>query len=333
MKKTMVALIIVCGMMLTACSSGGESIITTTAPTETTTAADTTEDNAPRTTENTEEETEPAPSLAEDGSETDTEYTTAASDNTVPKENYPEDLYGPGMDIISAEEISDISYYGEREEGWDYARCDGIVYLAEPTGISFNIAENSELYDSENHLFIGAPEKSNAEFKKYRTGDSVCGLTVKSAQTSFSVYTESSHPERYFSSGEVFFEGSLEMTGYLVILTDDEYAVGFEGDIIFFPDNESQILPILNYNNISEEDGVYSSYPSTCRTSGGFTYQSEYTFGSCGNISEYDSAMFAAVEHNTPTRVKVTVDEISMRSAVEWFADMDMRIEEMEILG
>lgn len=347
MKKTMIALIIVCGMLLTACSGGEENIITTTAPTETTTS-DTTEGNTPTTTENTEEEEstseeeestseEDEPSAEEEsGSEdtADTENTEETTDDfwkEVAKEDYPDDLYGPGMDKIAADEITEISTYSDY--AWTNAKCDGFVYLAEPTGVSFNIDENAELYDNENFTFIGAPEISEAEYKRYYVGDSICGLTVKSASAEFYVHSYYSHPEGYFFLGAATFDGSLEMTGYLVILTDDEYAVGGVGDIIFIPDNESQILPVLNYNRCSEENGVYSNCISHITIAGGFTYQSEYPFGCCGNISEYDSALFAAVEHNTPTRVKVTVDDISMSSAVEWFANLNMRITDLEVLG
>lgn len=339
MKKTMIALIIVCGMLLTACSNGGDDIITTTAPQETTST--TAQGNAPTTTENTEEEEstseEDEPSAEEEsGSEdtADTENTEEATDDfwkKVAKEDYPDDLYGPGRDKIAVDEITEVSTYGDY--AWTSAKCEGFVYLAEPTGVSFNIDQNAELYDNENFTFIGAPEVSAAEYKKYYVGDSICGLTLKSGLTNF---TNNSHPsetgEGYFFSGEAFFDGSLEMTGYLVILTDDEYAVGGVGDIIFIPDNESQILPVLNYNRFSEENGVYSNCISHITIAGGFTYQSEYPFGCCGNISEYDSALFAAVEHNTPTRVKVTVDEISMSSTIEWFANLNMRITDLEVL-
>lgn len=339
MKKRIITLTIACAMLLTACTTNGEEPVTTTAPQETTST--TAQDTAPTTTENTEEEEstsgeDETSADEESGSEdtVDTENTEEATDDfwkEVAKEDYPDDLYGPGMDKVSADEITEISTYGDYV--WTEAKCDGFVYLAEPTGVSFNIDENAELYDNENFTFIGAPEVSAAEYKKYYVGDSICGLTVKSALSNFSVHSNYSHPESYFFRGEVFFDGSLEMTGYLVILTDDEYAVGGVGDIIFIPDNESQILPVLNYNRLSEENGVYSSCISHCTIAGGFAYQSEYPFGCCGNISEYDSALFAAVEHNTPTRVKVTVDEISMSSTVEWFANLNMRITDLEVLG
>lgn len=336
MKKKLVIFAVACAVLLTACSDS-KPLDT---PQEST-AADTNQDTAANSEETGgEEETDPEatePTVAEEDTATEdttTEDTTETTEEiTLDRADYPDNLYGPNGDKISPDEITEISIHS-LEEGWTYAKCDGFTYLAEPTGISYNIAENADLYDSENNVFLGSPEESPAVFKRYSVGDSICGLTVKSAEARFSeLYGFGKiHRDGCFTGSEVTFEGSLELTGYLVILTEDEYAVGFVGDIIFIPDNESQILPIMNYTNVSEEKGVCSNRLKWCYNAGGFIFKSEYPFAECGNIGSYNSALFAAVEHNVPTRVKITVDEISMSSNIDWFSNLYMRIEDIDII-
>lgn len=322
MKKRIITLTIACAMLLTACSNSGDDIITTTAPQETTST--TAQDTAPATENTTESETSAEDENTEDTASEET------NDNTS-EESCPDNIYGPGMDKISVDDITNIEYYDG--DIWN-AHCEGFAYLAEPTGIGFNSIENEDLYNSAEHTFSGAPEASSAEFKRYNVGDSICGLTITYAGTDFSnrMFSEDIHPESCFTGCMVMFDGSITLTGYVVILIDEEYAVGGEGDVIFIPDNDSQILPILNYDYISKERGVYSSLPESCRTAGGVTCQSEYSFGMCGNISEYDSGMFAAIEPNTPTKVKITADNISMDSGIDWFARWGLTVTSLDII-
>lgn len=322
MKKRIITLTIACAMLLTACSNSGDDIITTTAPQETTST--TAQDTAPATENTTESETSAEDENTEDTASEET------NDNTS-EESCPDNIYGPGMDKISVDDITNIEYYDG--DIWN-AHCEGFAYLAEPTGIGFNSIENEDLYNSAEHTFSGAPEASSAEFKRYNAGDSICGLTITYAGTDFSnrMFSEDIHPESCFTGCMVMFDGSITLTGYVVILVDEEYAVGGEGDVIFIPDNDSQILPILNYDYISKERGVYSSLPESCRTAGGVTCQSEYSFGMCGNISEYDSGMFAAIEPNTPTKVKITADNISMDSGIDWFARWGLTVTSLDII-
>lgn len=324
MKKQLIALTLIFVLTLTACSKGEAVPDTETASAPSVSAEDTAELSAPES-DASDDETAQA-----DTENTENTYPTAAF-SAVPEEDYPDCLYGPGGDKISVDEITEVKYYDlNPAEKWDYAGCDGFTYLAEPTGISFNMDENPELLDSENFTFSGAPE-SSAEYKRYRVGDSICGLTVKEASVDFSTDMVYNHREGYFKGGTVSFDGSLELTGYLIVLADYEYDVGDAGDIVFILDNESQILPIMNYNAISEEKGVHSTLPDFCRSVAGFAYQSEYPFALCflENIEDYGLETF---EPNTPVRVKITARDISMYSRVEWLTGLTMTIKVLELL-
>lgn len=319
MKKQLVVLTLIFALTLTACSKSEAAPDTDTVSAPSVSTENTAESDAP------DAETEQA-----DTENTENTYPTAAFSD-VPVEDYPDCLYGPGGDKISVDEITEVEHYGMNPaEKWDYAGCDGFTYLAEPTGTSFNMDENSDLFDSVNFTFLGAPD-SAAEYKRYRVGDSICGLTVKEASANFSTDMRYNHREGYFKGGTVCFDGSLELTGYLIILVDYEYDVGGAGDIIFIPDNESQILPIMNYNAISEEKGVYSTLPDSCRSVAGFACQSEYPFALCfiENTEDYGPETF---EPNTPVRVKITARDISMYSRVEWSTGLTMTVKVLELL-
>lgn len=324
MKKQLIALTLICTLTLTACSKGEAESNTDAASDPSVSAESTAESSAP-------ESDAPDTETAQADTENTENISPVAAFSDVPAEDYPDCLYGPGGDKISVDEITEVKHYGMNPaEKWDYAGCDGFTYLAEPTGISFNMDENPELLDSENFTFSGAP-KSSAEYKRYRVGDSICGLTVKEASVSFSTDMLYKHREGYFKGGSVSFDGSLELTGYLVVLVDYEYDVGDAGDIVFIPDNESQILPIMNYNAISEEKGVYSTLPDFCRSVAGFVCQSEYPFALCfiENTEDYGPETF---EPNTPVRVKITARDISMYSRVEWSTGLTMTVKVLELL-
>lgn len=331
MKRQLILLALACAVALTACSKSeevndGQTASETQSVTENVTESATesvTESITESTTETTAAETEDT----ETGESTDS----ADKDNSVPKEDYPDYLYGPGMDKISVDEITEINNY-DVETKWHYAACDGFTYLAEPNGITYNSIDNADIYDGE-LAFSGVPEAPAAEYKRYKVGDTVCGLTVKEAESRF-LYNPNMQEgtEGYFQGGMAVFDGSAELSGYLVILADDEYAVGGNGDAIFIPDSDGQVLPVLNYDAYSAERGVYSTLPDRCYIAGGVAFQSEYSFIACGNVENYDNGLFDSIEWNTPTRVKLTIENITMSSNIEWFANMSATVTNLEIL-
>lgn len=332
MKKRLIILTLICAALFAACSESGNTEINTainTGSTQTTAPIISNSDE-------TKPETEPIITTFEGAApEESTEYTkgteNAETDPADGNKDHINLLYGPGMDKISPEDITEDVMYEDGSD-WGYVNCDGFAYIAEPTGVCFNTIENPDRFDSVNFKFDPAAP-SEAVYKRYKVGDSICGLTISEATTQFINQPICSHDEKYFGGCLVSFDGSTELTGYLIILTDDEYGVGGEGDIIFVPDSKSQTLPVMNYNRASDERGVYSDLTNHCISlTGGFACQSEYPFINCGNISNYGSTMFAAIKENTPTAVKITADNIYMSSRVDWLVRITMQIEDMDIL-
>lgn len=319
MKKQLILLTLACAMALTACSESEEVNDGQTASETQSVTESITESTAETTAAETED--------TETGESTDS----ADKDNSVPKEDYPDYLYGPGMDKISVDEITDISYGTGNK--WDYAACDGFTYLAEPNGITYNSIDNADIYNGD-LAFNGVPEVPESEYKRYKVGDTICGLTISEASVSFSYFLGAGQDDeqRYFQGGMAVFDGSAELTGHLVILGDYEYAVGGNGDAVLILDSDGQVLPVLNYDAYSPEKGVYSTYPNRCFIVGGVTFQSEYPFVFCGNVKDYDSELFEDIEWNTPTRVKITAENIMMNSFIDWFARVNVTVTDLEIL-
>lgn len=322
MKKRLITLTLICAALFTACSESGKTEINTNSSQTTAPVINDSVETKP--------ETQPIITTSE-GTAPEESTDNAETDPADGNKDYINLLYGPGMDKISAEDITEEVRYDDGSD-WSYVNCDGLVYLAEPTGVCLNSIENADRFDSVNLEFDTAAP-SEAKYKRYKVGDSICGLTISEASTQFINQPMCSHDEKYFGGGQVFFDGSAELTGYLIILTDDEYGVGGEGDIIFVPDSKSQTLPVMNYNMVSDERGVYSELTNhSISLTGGFACQSEYPFINCGNLSSYSSTMFSAIKENTPTAVKITADNISMSSRVDWLVRITMQIEDMDIL-
>lgn len=332
MKKHLIAIAVICALTLSACSNSApetETDSTASLPQTTSIAPKTTTAETEAETENAEE---PGDTELSENTEDPEGADGIESDNIVPKEDYPDYLYGPGQDKVSADEIIRAETYGICEK-WDFATCEGFAYLAEPTGISFNNMENPDLLDSTNFTFTGAP-KSTAEYKRYSVGDTICGLTLKEALMDFShdMGINKTNPEAYFRGGYAGFEGSVELSGYAVVLVDNEYGLGGEGDVIFMPDNESQILPVMNYNCFSEERGVYSDIAERCFSAGGLVYQGEYGFIVLGNVGDDEKGWFTGIEKNVPVKVRVKGEDVFVSASVDWMARVSLTVTDFEVL-
>ncbi len=247
------------------------------------------------------------------------------------KSKYPADLYGVIGDKIEVDEITEVHKYEGDSEEWRNAGCDGFVYLAEPTGINYNSIDNADSFNSEDNSFDGSPEESSAVYKRYKVGDEICGLTVKEASVYFTNTEDSEQFNgQYFKGGSVSFEGEKQLTGYLIILSEELYGIGGTGDIIFIPDNGSQTLPVLNYNESDAEKGIYSNVLSFSVTIGSFSYKNEYRAVSCGNIDSYESSWFLGEEHNKPIKVSVTLEDINISSSIDWITSYSAKIKDIK---
>lgn len=317
-KIQLLSLILASSLIITACTQNVNSPAqTSSAETSTSSSTDKKEETTEAiTTENTEETTEET-----------FEDTSLVTD----KSQFPLNVYGPEGDNISPDEMTEVRRYG-KELPWDYITCDGFTYISEPTGISYNSIENADIFNNADNSFTGGKTDSEAVYKRYNAGDEICGLTVDTAKSRFQNNTQYGElKERYFSGGEVTFKGEKELTGYLVILSEDLYAVGMEGDIVFIPDNESQTLPLINYNNMSEEKGAFSTQLNYANIIGDITFQNEYGFISLGNIKDYPDEMFMGAEHNKALKVRAVLGEIYMSSNIEWFVNINAVIKSLKL--
>lgn len=99
--------------------------------------------------------------------------------------------------------------------------CEGFQYFKEPGGTAYSTYENPEMFDGAQ--FKGdLPENKNA-WKRLNIGDEICGLTLKSATSTFSNYSKSDfdyYQTHYTCNVPDFsqlaeFDGSITLTGYL----------------------------------------------------------------------------------------------------------------------
>lgn len=303
MTTKILALLLVSAMLLTACNE------TANTPSATTTTA----------------ETEPTQITAETAA---AESETAAEENggefvddtiVTDKSKFPTDLYGLERDNIFPDDMTAVYCYGENP--WDNIECEGFTYMAEPTGISYNSIENADVFDETVPAFNGSEEKSAPAYKRYNVGDEICGLKIETAVSYFMNNGQNEGlKERYFNGGTASFSGKKELSGYLIILSEDLYAVGGVGDIVFIPDNDSQTLPLLNYDSKSKE-GVFSTVVGNTYTMGGISFKNEYGIITLGNMQNYPAEMFFGVEQNKALKAKVIIDQLTMSSSVEWFSN------------
>lgn len=193
-------------------------------------------------------------------------------------------------------------------DNWNYVICQGSVYLAEPLGISYNSALDTEHYDSGSRSFTDVPETVTHEYRRYNVGDVIGGLTLKECRTTFDSYLGNSVP-RYFGGGEAYFDGEITMSGVCCVVPETE-GYDYQGDIHFIPNYECQ-LPVMNYS--WNEDGT-----ETVLVGGddGVSWCSEYSQPiNLGSSSAYPKMDLSAIpDDGTYVPVRVTVNNLVMRN-------------------
>lgn len=150
-------------------------------------------------------------------------------------------------------------------EGEDFTVvCSGFAYGY--IGKSFNIIDDRHMFkdlgDRINFIFTGEPQYLSTDIVRLETGKKFGGLTVKSASSHFGraywnmdIKEFSDKPGIFLQDGSVEFDGELELSGYLSVLSFNEY-YNDGGDITFFPDNKSCAkIPIVGRRWNSELGG------------------------------------------------------------------------------
>ena len=353
MKRNLALTAILSALLLTACT-GGDSSYSSQSGENSQSKIDTeidSDENTPSESSDPESELskteEAAPETADSG---EPEYVTPPLD---PKDlegiDDLDNLYGPDGEKVDKYTITNINY-GYDDEGnqdktkWFNADCVGFAYYSEPQGFSYNSVDNADLLDKENWRF-NVEELPNHDYKRCAVGDIICGLKVSYVSSMFGtanadtnymisddtlVYgREFDFPEIFFLGSTINFEGSLDMTGYIFICPEDE---GYDarGDIFFTPDKESCVLPVVNFS-FDTEKGIFTRC-YTITHDGEFFFMSEYPSIYAGNIfrSELDFADYPTGE---PIKVKLTADNISMESNVDWITRTQFVITDIEKLG
>lgn len=247
----------------------------------------------------------------------------------------PFTLYGADNVQITFEDTTEIldqeggalSFWEVEDTKWYEINCDGFAYIGDPT-ISLNSIDDADRYDHETFLFDDLPEYVDTEYRRIYVGDKYGDLTVKSVSTTFSrigyedksgVLTE----EQIREEGMCFagmlrrctaeFDGTVTMTGYMRVCVN-EYGVE-EGEVLFVPDKDSLVLPLMNYHVDRDTDSINTAvwqWPVK-----DFTYATEYPTIRLGNINK-GVDISGVPSDGTSARVKVTAANISM------FCDMFM---------
>lgn len=227
------------------------------------------------------------------------------------------------------------------DTGWNEITCGGFAYLVEPT-ICLNSIDNADMYDSETLLFGGLPEYTDTEYKRYRVGDKYGELTFKSVETVFSrigyedkagvLTTEQIKAEGMCFGGmlrkcSAEFDGEITMTGYMRVNVN-EYGVE-EGEILFVPDKDSLLLPVMNFH-VDRDTDTFNTAVWQWNVKD-FSYATEYPTIRLGNINK-GADVSGIPADGTSARVSVTVTNISMFCDTHMSSFIDGEIVSFDVL-
>ncbi|MGN1341059.1 MAG: hypothetical protein ACI4WS_12265 [Oscillospiraceae bacterium] len=177
---------------------------------------------------------------------------------------------------------------------WQEYRFDGFAWLAEPRGFAV-VSTDGSIPDM--------PEFTPAGFKRYNTGDTICGLTITNAQT----LIETSDGSSFFNGCRVEFDGTVETTGYLYYVTETIF-LDEKGDLMFIPTAEGCTFPVLHYGVVASLSNTYETYFNEIRW--GNEYDRQFSLGQYTGYSGEDWSSLIPLD-GTPVKVKATVGNIS----------------------
>ncbi len=185
--------------------------------------------------------------------------------------------------------------------------CEGFAYAQLPNGKNYNSSFEPSMF--KNDLYFGEDLINENPINRIEVGDTICGLTVKSART---VFAQSNYPEKYFDKYfrrcEVEFSGEATLTGYVYVTSYSEFYPDASGDMTLHADKEGDVLPIINFSARGKNDRLYV-HPYTSQK---YLYNDSVMIA-LGKINEMDA------EHDFEygedyVRVKITIDNIKMQS-------------------
>ncbi len=242
---------------------------------------------------------------SEASSETSSEASVESSEPTESKSSEPDKtesntgflLGAPGGDEVRSTECTKITAEDDADGGavtasnWLQASVVGFTYMEEPNG----------------------------GYRRVSTGDEILGFTVGEAECTFAnCGQEKIGSEAYFSSGYAELVGSATLNGTIRAATEDGFSYS-AGDLLFLPDEDSRVLPVMNYS-YGSDCGVYTKvdengnmYPDIIVTAGSYVDTSEIP------------------TDGTPVHVLITLDKISMSSSVDVSSNIRAEIAAFEI--
>lgn len=299
MKKYFSIAVIIAALMLSACSGSSTSSVTDSQETSQTEQSSQVTQDEQNEQDGQNEQTEQTTQSSQESSDASSETVSESSDSeqSTPDGGTSFILYGPGGDVVSSDEFSRVDTLNDAQgvitaDNWRQASIYGFTYMAEP----------------------------GSEYKRVKTGDNILGFTVGETECTF---TNDETPERIgsegaFSSGYAELEGNVTLNGTIHAATEDGFSYS-AGDLLFVPDEDSRVLPVMNYS-YSSDAGVYTKvdesgnmYPDIIITAGSFV----------------DTSVIPT--DGTPVHVLITLEKISMSSSIDVSSNMRAEIVAFEI--
>lgn len=301
------AALITSASMLTACANG-----TASESASSQTSASTTEQTTASTTEQTTAST--------------TEQTSEQPESSAPAETdkLPIVVPAPGGYEVKPSDIATI--FGEdgqitpeqiTEDNWFSMECNTFCYAAEPTGFNLNSFEGTITEDTE------IAEYGDNTYKRVEVGDTICGFTVTSANSSLSQSVG-------FVGGQITLAESAELTGWARLApADDGYTM--KGDVEFIVDSDSMKLPVMNFK--TNESGELVTRLWKCMSDSA-VWANEYAQFILGNINnaDTDADLSMLYDDGTYTRVKVTLDNITLSCMIDFYSSVTAHIADIEAI-
>ena len=188
---------------------------------------------------------------------------------------------------------SGYTYYYGNEEFSSYV-FDGFAWLAEPRGFAV-VSLDGSLPDM--------PELAPAQFKRYKTGDTICGLMITKAET----IVETLYSDSFFNGCRVEFDGTAEITGYIYYVTESVFLED-EGDLMFAPTAEGCTLPVLYNATVNSFSNPRETFTNELRW--GNEYDRIFALGNSDGYTGEDWLSLIP-QDGTPVKVKATVNNIT----------------------
>lgn len=278
---------------------------------------------------------------------------TSSGEVSVPQNDDATFLAGLAGDTILKSEIttvftndgSDCAPADLTEDVFSAVLCSGFTYVAEPSKVSRNTIDHADVYDSGEMRFTDMSESVVKNYVRLNVGDTICGMTLKSADVNFARGSEEETfnmkdgsvkkgselglKEIYFTAGTAEFEGELKMTGYICQIADDDlYGVGV-GDIIFVPCDGEANFPVMSYR-LSGDDGFY--HTSQLYSLPGLTWQNEFGYMCLGNVNDTEADVSGLPEDGSFVKARVTANGLTLTCGLNFVSTTSSELTDLTVL-